>query len=118
MLMKTNPTIVFLLFVSLFATTCFGQAPQNVTLRLKNNGLLPRKFKFLEKYPAVKPDNVFTAYILPGRSYEVKLKVGTTLAQVTQPEINASMRGQDVAGKPLLTVKVEDDGKTVRLVDR
>jgi hypothetical protein len=115
--MKTN-TIIFLLFVSLLATTCFAQTPQKVTFRLKNNGLLPREFKFLERHPADKFPNVFTAYILPGRSYEVKLKIGTILSQVNQQEIYANMRGQEAPGKPLLTVKAEDDGKTVKLINR
>jgi hypothetical protein len=79
--MKANP-IFLLLFVSLFATAAFGQSSSKVTLRLKNNGLLPREFKFLEKRAGMKPDNVFTAYILPGRSFEVKLKVGTSLTPV------------------------------------
>jgi hypothetical protein len=115
--MKANP-IFLLLFVSLFATAAFGQSSSKVTLRLKNNGLLPRKFKFLEKRAGMKPDNVFTAYILPGQSYKVELKVGTSLAQVTQPEIYASMRGQDVTGKPLLVVKAEDEGSTVNLIQK
>lgn len=111
--MKTNITI-FLLFVSLFF---YAQTPQKIVLNLKNNGLLPREFRFLERHPADKYPNVFTAYILPGRSYEVKLKVGTMLSQVNQQEINATMRGQEAPGKPLLTVKAEDDGKTVKLVE-
>lgn len=105
-----------LITISLFTTACFAQTAQRVTIRLKNNGLLPREFKFLERHPADKYPNVFTAYILPGASYTVDLKVGTSLAQVTQPEINASMRGQNVTGKPLLVVKANDNGRTIRLV--
>lgn len=115
--MRTN-TILILLFMSLSASVGFAQTPGKVTLNLKNNGLLPREFKFLERYPDDKFPNVFTAYILPGRSYEVKLKVGTLLSQVNQQEINATMRGQEAPGQPLLTVKAEDDGKTVNLVER
>lgn len=113
--MKTN-TIHLLLIMSVFTTISFSQPPEKVTLRLKNNGLLPRKFKFLERDPNDKNPNVFTAYILPRASYKVDLKVGTSLAQVTQPEINASMRGQNVTGKSLLTVKADDNGRTIKLV--
>lgn len=113
--MKTNP-IILLLIWSLFTIVSFSQAPEKVTLNLKNNGLLPREFKFLERHPADKYPNIFTAYILPGASYRVNLKVGTVLARVTQPEINASMRGQDVTGKPLLVVKVGDKDRTIKLV--
>ncbi len=60
--------------------------------------------------------NVFTAYILPGRSYTVALKVGTVLSQVNQQEINANMRGQEAPGKPFLVVKADDAGKTFKLV--
>jgi len=58
------------------------------------------------------------AYILPGRSYEVKLKIGTILSQVNQQEIYANMRGQEAPGQLLLTMKAEDDGKTVKLVQK
>lgn len=111
-----NATICLLLFASLSIPSGLAQTLPKVTLKLKNNGLLPREFKFLERHPADKYPNVFTAYILPGRSYAVKLKVGTVLSQVNQSEINANMRGQEAPGKPLLTVKAEDDGKTVNLI--
>lgn len=113
--MKTIP-ISLLLITSLFVTASFAQLPEKVTLKLANNGPLPREFKFLERHPADKYPNVFTAYILPGASYRVNLKVGTSLAQVTQPEINTSMRGQDVTGKPLLVVKADDNGRTIKLI--
>ena len=117
--MKTNLTMFLLLLISLlFTPSSSAQTPQKVTFRLKNNSLLPREFKFLERHPDDKYPNVFTAYILPGRSYEVKLKVGTVLSQVNQQEIRANMRGQEAPGKPLLTVKADDDGKTVLLVSR
>ena len=116
--MKTN-SIFLLLFVSLlFTPATFAQIPQKVTFRLKNNGLIPREFKFLERHPDNKFPNVFTAYILPGQSYEVKLKVGTILSQVNQREIYANMRGQVAPGKPLLTVKAEDEGATVKLIQQ
>jgi len=115
--MKINP-IILLLSGSLFITTAYSQTTQQVTLNLKNNGLLPREFKFLERHPADKYPDVFTAYILPGRAYVAKLKVGTVLSQVNQQEINATMRGQEAPGKPLLTVRAEDDGKTVLLISR
>jgi hypothetical protein len=102
----------------LLTNFALAQTPGPVMLRLKNNGLLPREFKFLEKQPGIKPDNVFTAYILPGQSHTINVKVGASLAQVTQPEIRASMRGQDVTGKPLLTVKAEDNGRIINLVNR
>jgi archaellum component FlaF (FlaF/FlaG flagellin family) len=102
----------------LLATATFAQTTEKVTLKLKNNGLLPREFKFLERHPDTKEPNVFTAYILPGQSYTVKLKVGTSLAQVSQKEINATMQGQNVRGKPLLVVKSDNDGKTIQLIDK
>ena len=113
---SVNKGLFLLLGLLLFSTVSFVQPPQKVTLNLKNNGLLSREFKFLERHPMDKYPNVFTAYILPGRSYAVKLKVGTVLSQVNQQEINANMRGQEAPGKPLLTVKAKDEGNTVKLV--
>ena len=67
--MKTSTIIFLLLFVSLLSIPAtFAQTAQKVTFRLKNNGILPCHFKFLERYPDNKFPNVFTAYILPGRS--------------------------------------------------
>lgn len=113
--MKIN-RLLLLFITSLFVTVSFAQPTEKVTLKLKNNGLLPREFKFLERHPADKYPNVFTAYILPGQSYKVDLKVGTSLAQVTQPEINATMQGRVVPGKPLLVVKADDNGQTIKLI--
>ncbi|MVM40856.1 hypothetical protein GO730_29440 [Spirosoma sp. HMF3257] len=93
--MKHNRSFfaLFIMMVNL-SITGFTQQPQKVSIRLKNNSLLPREFKFLERHPADKYPNVFTTYLLPGQSYAVSLKVGTSLALVTQPEINATMRGR------------------------
>lgn len=93
----------------------FPQTPAKVSIRLKNNGLIPREFKFLERHPADKFPNVFTTFLLPGQSYAVMLKVGTSLALVTQSEINATIRGQAVAGKPILVVNADDNTKTFNL---
>ena len=104
-----------LLILALSVQLAFPQTAQRATVTLKNNGFLPRHFKFLEKRPGVR-DNVFTTYLLPGATYKVELAVGTLLSQVNQQEINASMRGLDVPGKPLLLVTPDDNGKTVNLI--
>lgn len=108
-------TILLLLVLS--AQFAYAQTAERVTVTLKNNGLLPRHFKFLEKRPGT-PDNVFTTFLLPGMTYKVGLKVGTSLAQVNQQEIYASMRGLDVSGKLLLTVTPDDAGKTINLIQK
>ena len=87
-----------------------------VTLKLKNNGLLPREFKFVTRHPAEKYPNVFTAFLLPGAAYESAFREGTTIAQVTQAEINQTMNGQNVPGKPLLVVKADDNDKIINLI--
>ncbi|TAE31073.1 MAG: hypothetical protein EAZ91_08840 [Cytophagales bacterium] len=115
--MKPN-LISALLFISLFVQLAFAQDTPKVNLKLKNNGLLPRHFKFLERAPDGKYPNVFTAYILPGQSYKVEIKPGTRLSLVNQQEIYANMRGQEAPGKPLLVVQKEDEGKTVNLVQK
>ena len=115
--MKTN-LLLLLLISQLYIPATFAQTPQKITLNLKNNGLIPREFKFLERAPDGKYPNVFTAFILPGQSYKVALRIGTLLSRVNQQEINATMRGQPAPGKLLLTVKAEDDGRTVKLVQK
>ncbi|MBO0932594.1 hypothetical protein [Fibrella aquatilis] len=114
--MKSLITTTFLGL--LLTTKCVAQSPPLVTLNLKNNSVFPRHFKFLERHPSVSYPNVFTAYIMPGQSYTVQLKPGTVLSQVTQREINATMRGQTAPGQLLLVVKANDQGRTVALIER
>ncbi|WP_139361685.1 hypothetical protein [Spirosoma sp. 209] len=109
-------TIALLLMLSLSGGVTRSQTASVVTLSFKNNGLLPREFRFLERHTANKYPNVFTAYLLPGQLHTVRLRVGTTLSLVTQAEINATMQGQVVPGKPLLVVQPDDAGKTVKLI--
>jgi hypothetical protein len=108
-------TPLLFLIASLLITVCFAQEPQQVTFKIKNNGLVPREFRFLERRTDGKYPNVFTAYLLPGQSYAVTLKVGTMLSQVTQSEINATMKGDRVEGKDVLVVKEADQGRTIDL---
>ncbi|MBC3785909.1 hypothetical protein [Spirosoma utsteinense] len=110
-----NSISTIILALCLFTSTYF-QPPGKVTLQLKNNGRLPREFKFLERHPTDRYPNVFTALILPGNAYKVDVKIGTTLSLVNQQEINATMQGQEAPGKLLLVVKADDDGKTISLV--
>jgi len=111
-------TIALFVMLSLLGGITRSQPVTTVTFMLKNNGLVPREFKFLERHPASEYPNVFTAYLLPGQSYTVRLKVGTSLALVTQTEINATMQGQVVPGKPLLVVQPDDAGKTINLIQK
>ncbi|MEZ0611291.1 hypothetical protein ACAW74_22460 [Fibrella sp. WM1] len=106
------------LLAGLFAATAFAQNKQKVTFLLKNNGTVFKEFKFLERHPDDKSPNVFTAHLQPGETYKVQLKVGTSLAQVNQEEIYASMRGLTVTGKPLLVVNATDAGKTINLIQK
>ena len=108
------PSTILLAFCLLSSSP--GQPSQKVTLQLKNNGLLPREFKFLERHPADTYPTIFTAFILPGKSRKVEVTIGTSLSLVNQQEINANMRGQEVPGKLILIVKADDDGKTIKLV--
>lgn len=113
--MKRNAALLVVL-TNLVAVVGLAQTPSKLTLYLKNNGLRPRTFRFLERHPADQLPNVFTAFLLPGQSYQVALKAGTSLALVNQPEINATMRGKTVPGQPLLLVQAADNGRTINLV--
>lgn len=104
--------------VLITSLSTFGQQANLITLRLKNNSLFPRHFRFLERHPDVGYPNVFTAFILPGQSYTVKLKVGTVLSQVTQREIYANMQGRSAPGQFLTVVRAEDNGRTIALIEQ
>lgn len=93
-----------------------GQSTEKVRIRLRNNGLLPREFKFVTRCPDEKYPDVFTTYLLPGAVYKGDFKIGTSIAQVTQAEINATMKGRFVPGKPLLVVKADDTTRIINLL--
>ncbi|MBC8152753.1 MAG: hypothetical protein H7Z72_07575 [Bacteroidetes bacterium] len=113
--MKKSLIIVILLSYGLIMPL-FAQSADKIRIRLKNNGLLPREFKFVTRHPDEKYPDVFTTYLAPGAVYEADFRVGTSLAQVTQAEINATMKGRNVPGKPLLVVKANDSNKIVNLI--
>lgn len=114
--MKTH--LLTVLLIGCLTLPLLAQSTEKVTVRLKNNGLLPREFKFVTRHPNEVYPNVFTTFLLPGAVYKDQFRVGTSLAQVTQAEINATMKGRNVPGKPLLVVKADDRNKTVNLIEK
>ena len=114
----TTSAAFLLTLTNLVAVVGVAQSPPKLTLQLKNNGWQPRTFRFLERHPNDRFPNVFTTYLLPGQSHRVALKAGTVLTLVNQSEINATMQGKNVPGKPLLIVQAADNGRTVHLVEK
>ena len=101
-----------LLLAALFGP---AQSAGPVVVYLKNTTGPAREFRFLTRNPAEKYPNVFTAFLQPGESYRATFRVGTTLALVTQADINATMRGALVPGRQLLVVRPGDAGRTLAL---
>jgi hypothetical protein len=94
-----------------------AQSTEKIKVYLKNNGSVPREFKFVTFQPGDKYRDVFTTYLLPGATHKIEYKVGTSIAQVNQAEIYQIMKGLDVHGKPLIVLKTENKGQTIKLLN-
>lgn len=108
--------LLTLLLGGSFALSLPAQSLEKITIRLKNNGGLPREFKFVTLQPGDKYRDVFTVYLLPGATHKVAYKIGTSIAQVNQAEINQIMKGADTPGQPLIVLKAADKNQTIKLL--
>jgi hypothetical protein len=89
---------------------------QKVTVNLKNNSALPRKFMVITYQPSNNGSNGMNGIVLmPTFSKAFELEVGTRIFIADSGQVNTVMGGQKLDGTPFLTVKAEDAGKTFDL---
>ncbi len=89
---------------------------QKVTVNLKNNGVLPRKYMVITYQPSNNGNNGTNGMLLMPtffKSFEVE--VGTRIFIADSGQVNTVMGGQKLTGTPFLIVKAEDAGKTFDL---
>jgi hypothetical protein len=102
------------LFISFTANAQEGI--QKVTVNLKNNSALPRKFMVITYQPSNNGSNCTNGMLLmPTFSKAFEVEVGTRFFIADSRQVNTVMGGQKLSGTPFLTVKAEDAGKTFDL---
>ena len=91
-------------------------ALQKVTVNLKNNGALPRKYMVITYQPSGNGSNGTNGIVLmPTFSKSFDVEVGTRFFIANSGQVDTVMGGQKLMGTPFLTVKAEDAGKTFDL---
>jgi hypothetical protein len=89
---------------------------QKVSVNLKNNGVLPRKFMVITYQPSDNGSNGANGILLmPTFTKTFELEVGTRIFIANSGQVDTVMGGKKLTGTPFLTVKAEDAGKTFDL---
>ncbi|AKD56184.1 hypothetical protein [Spirosoma radiotolerans] len=85
-----------------------------VTVRFRNNSLLPHKIMLITYRPDETGNGTQGIMLMPQGSTTQKLPVGTKVYFADAKQVNVVMSGQRIDGsKPFLVVKKEDGGKTI-----
>ena len=99
----------------LFTLTANAQGGK-VTVNLKNNGALPRKYMVITYQPSDNGSNGTSGTLLmPTFSKTMTVEVGTRIFIADSRQVNTVMGGRQLPDTPFLTVKAEDAGKTFDL---
>jgi Putative auto-transporter adhesin, head GIN domain len=89
---------------------------QKVSISLRNNSPLPRKFMVISYQPSDNGSNGTNGVvIMPTFSKSFQFEVGTRIFIADSEQVDTVMGGKPLTGTPFLTVKEEDAGKTFSL---
>jgi hypothetical protein len=104
--------IFFTSFSSVFAQ---DKNDKMVTIKFKNNSMLPRKYTFITYAPNSKENGTTGDYIIPNGTKELKIVVGTKIYLAERKEVKIVMAGTPLTGEPFYVAKLEDEGKIINL---
>lgn len=86
---------------------------KTVTIRLRNPSLLPRKVALISYEPGETGNGTNIFMMGPKGNKSFRFPVGTKLYTADSEQVDVVMSGKRIdGGKPLLTVKAEDAGKS------
>jgi Putative auto-transporter adhesin, head GIN domain len=89
---------------------------QKVSISLRNNSPLPRKFMVISYEPSGNGGNGTNGVvIMPTFSKSFEFEVGTRIFIADSEQVDTVMGGKKLTGTPFLTVKAEDAGKIFSL---
>ncbi|MFN3852476.1 MAG: hypothetical protein ACK4NY_23770 [Spirosomataceae bacterium] len=102
--------------IGVFAQASKAANPEKVTIKFKNNSLLPRKYTFVLYWNDDSSNNATIGVVLaPYASKEITDVVGAELFIADAAQVNTVMSGKRVSGKPFWVFKKDDSGKTINL---
>lgn len=85
-----------------------------VTVRFRNNSLLPRKIMLITYRPDETGNGTQGIMLMPQGSTTQKLPIGTKVYFADKKQVDIVMSGQRIDGsKPFLIVRKEDRGRTI-----
>jgi hypothetical protein len=88
---------------------------ENVSFKLKNASILPRKLSVVSYEPGNTGNGTQAFYLMPGMSRVFKFRVGTKVYVVNQKQVSIIMSGKRIDDdKPFLVVKKEDEGQVFK----
>lgn len=89
---------------------------EKVTIKFKNNSLLPRKYTFVTYWTNDRSNNATEGFILaPNATKTITDVIGTELFIANNLQIDVIMSGDKLSGKPFYVFRIEDHGKTINL---
>lgn len=113
---------ITLAFSMLFAGIAMAQTksakPVQVFIQLKNNSLLPQKFKLVSYEPGTPGNGTQTFFLLPWFSKSLNFREGTRLFLVNQKQIDTVMSGNSLEGKPWYVVREKDHQQSINLCSK
>jgi hypothetical protein len=104
--------IFFTSFSSIFAQ---DKTPKVVSVKFKNNSMLPRKYTFVTYAPYAKDNGTIGDIIIPNGTKELKVVVGTKIYLADRKDVKVVMGGNQLTGDPFYIATLEDDGKVINL---
>jgi hypothetical protein len=87
-------------------------SPKDVTFKLRNPGLLPRRIALITYVPGEQGNGTTIFMMLPKSNKKLRFSVGTRLYLASSEQVDVVMSGKRIdSDKPFLTVKKEDQGE-------
>lgn len=108
--------VLFSSIIGVFAQIKKAANTEKITIKFKNNSILPRKYTFVLYWNEDRSNNATIGVVLaPYATKEITDVVGTELFIADASQINTVMSGKSITSKPFWIFKKEDEGKTISL---
>ncbi len=118
----SNTVIAIVVIISFgYVITCQAQKstwtdkPNQVTIYLKNNSILPKKITLISYQPGETGNGTSGFLLMPFASRKYTFTKGTKIYVAKQKQVDTVMGGGKLNDEPFLILKHEDDGKSFKI---
>jgi hypothetical protein len=122
---KKNTTVIFTTFLAIvcigYVVTCQAQRntwvdkPNQVTIYLKNNSILPKKVTLISYQPGETTNGTSGFVLMPFATRKYTFTLGTKIYLAKQKQVDTVMGGGKLNDAPFLIIKQENDGKKINI---